>query len=97
LEADLGLLEPEPAGERDQRYPRVTVAEVIAAQPEVILLPDEPFKFDQAAYTEVLTLLRETPAVKSGHVYLIDGSLIAWCGTRIGAAVSELSAYFLTE
>ncbi len=34
LEADLGLGKPEPPGERDTRYPRVTAAEVIAAQPE---------------------------------------------------------------
>ena len=32
-------------GERDTRYPRVTLAEILEADPEVILLPDEPFTF----------------------------------------------------
>ena len=50
LKADLGEAEPlapdDPrvAG-RDTRYPRVTLAEVEAAQPDVILLPSEPFSF----------------------------------------------------
>jgi ABC-type Fe3+-hydroxamate transport system substrate-binding protein len=94
LDADLGTGAPEPAGERDVRYPRVTVSEVLAAQPEVILLPDEPFVFDEAGAQEVMNLLRETPAVQAGRVYRIEGRLITWCGTSIAAALSDLSGYF---
>ena len=30
----------------DRRYPRVAEAEIVAAAPEVVLLPDEPYRFD---------------------------------------------------
>ena len=93
LAADLGLAPAELAGERDVRYPRVTLAEVIAAQPLVILLPDEPFDFKPAAVAEITRLLQDTPAVRAGRVYSIDGSMLAWCGTRIGKALDELPGY----
>ena len=48
LLADLGLAEAKPAGERDTRYPRVDPAGNFRADPEVILLPDEPFGFDES-------------------------------------------------
>lgn len=47
LAADLGEAEPEPADERDTRYPRVLSEEIIEADPEVILLPSEPFVFEE--------------------------------------------------
>ena len=58
LKADLGEAEPlapdDPrvAG-RDTRYPRVTLAEVEAAQPDVILLPSEPFPFLETAHADL--------------------------------------------
>ena len=61
-----------PGPARDTRYPRVSLAEVIAAQPELILLPDEPFAFDESAYNQILALLAETPAVKAQRVRRID-------------------------
>lgn len=90
LEADLGGAEPAPAGKRDTRYPRVTKQEVLDANPELILLPDEPFPFDVALCELVKQELGETPAVKNGDVRLVDGSLITWPGTRLGAALAEL-------
>src|SRR5690606_26072183 len=50
LAADLGESEPYSPDDsrvqgRDTRYPRITLAEVEAAQPDVILLPSEPFHF----------------------------------------------------
>ncbi len=45
LAADLGMGEAEDAQEKDVRYPRVTGSEIQAAEPQVILLPDEPFPF----------------------------------------------------
>ena len=48
LAADLGQ-QPEATGERyterDRRYPRITLEEMAALRPEVILLPDEPYVF----------------------------------------------------
>jgi ABC-type Fe3+-hydroxamate transport system substrate-binding protein len=89
LAADLGEAEP-IASERDTRYPRLSEAEIIAAQPEVILLPDEPYAFSEVDLAEVNQRFAETPAVKNGHVYLIDGAYITWHGTRLAYALNEL-------
>lgn len=95
LAADLGRGDAEEPGARDVRYPRVTLGEVVAAQPEVILLPDEPFVFDDAACQALMDDLRETPAVRAGRVYQVDGRLLAWYGTQIKAALDALPGYFL--
>ena len=94
LEADLGLAEPRAAGERDTRYPRVTREEIVSAEPEVILLPSEPFAFTQADLEEIQWVFPDTPAVRRGGVHLVDGSLLTWHGTRLGLALQELPGYF---
>ena len=72
-----------------RRYPEVTLEAVAAARPEVILLPDEPYRFrrvhakDFEAYTEV-------PAVRDGRIHLVDGKLLSWYGPRIAAALQVL-------
>ena len=93
LEADLGTAEPEDAGERDTRYPRVTIEEVIESKPDVILLPNEPYAFEESHKSQIEEWLADTPAVESGRVHLIDGSLLTWHGTRLAKAVAELPAY----
>jgi ABC-type Fe3+-hydroxamate transport system substrate-binding protein len=90
LEADLGLAEPEQAGERDTRYPRVTLAEILKADPEVILLPDEPFVFDANQRYRLEDLLARTQAVKNGRVFELEGSLLTWHGTRLARALRDL-------
>jgi ABC-type Fe3+-hydroxamate transport system substrate-binding protein len=72
--------------DRPERYPTVTLDEVAAARPAVILLPDEPFRFrrahvaDFAGYTEV-------PAVRDGRIHLVDGKPFSWHGPRIAEAL----------
>jgi iron complex transport system substrate-binding protein len=94
LSADLGL-EPEedPAG-RDVRYPRVTFDEIMDACPEVILLPDEPYLYSENDRQKFFELFSETPAASNGHIYLVDGSLLTWPGTRLARSLSELSGIF---
>lgn len=90
LEADLGQGEAEAAGERDTRYPRLSLDEIRSAQPDVILLPSEPFAFDEAARQALCEYLVDTPAVRNGRVHSFDGSLITWHGTRLARALREL-------
>jgi ABC-type Fe3+-hydroxamate transport system substrate-binding protein len=90
IQADLGSTPPEEPGDRDVRYPRVTAAEMIAAQPQVILLPDEPYVFDDNQAAQLQDLLCETPAVQNGKMIRLDGSLITWYGTRLARALVEL-------
>ena len=93
LEADLGTAEPEDAGERDTRYPRVTIDEVIESKPDVILLPNEPYAFEESHKSQIEEWLADTPAVETGRVHLIDGSLLTWHGTRLAKAVADLPTY----
>ncbi|MDX2136723.1 MAG: helical backbone metal receptor [Chloroflexota bacterium] len=95
LAADLGQSpafaadDPRVSG-RDRRYPRVTWDEVEAAQPDVILLPSEPFAFTDAHVPEFTKL--DVPAARNGQIHLVDGSLLTWHGTRIAHALTVLPA-----
>ncbi len=48
LAADLGKTAPRDAAGRDVRYPRVTLDEVAARNPDLVILPDEPHAFTEA-------------------------------------------------
>jgi ABC-type Fe3+-hydroxamate transport system substrate-binding protein len=88
LEADLGLAKPQEATGRDRRYPRVVFEEIAAAKPEVVLLPSEPYAFEETDQREFEELF---PAI---HLNRIDGSLLTWHGTRLGRALRELAGLF---
>ncbi len=94
LAADLGHAPAQDPGERDTRYPRVTLEEVRSAAPEVILLPNEPFLFTADHRQQIQELLAGTPAVRNKRLHLVDGSLITWHGTRLGLALRDLPQYF---
>jgi ABC-type Fe3+-hydroxamate transport system substrate-binding protein len=87
LAADQGRAESVPDAElkgRDTRYPRITLAEIEAAAPEAILLPDEPHCFTEA--DALLFRGQRTPAAVSGRVRLCGGRDLTWHGTQsIGA------------
>ena len=68
------------------------IQEIVAAQPDVILLPNEPFAFDAGHAGRIGELLRETPAARNDCIVNIDGSLITWHGTRLARALRELPA-----
>jgi len=92
LRADLGEEEAKSVEGRDTRYPRVTLDEVVAKQPQAVILPDEPYSFtedDKAIFAEL-----DIPAAKHNHIYVVDGSLISWHGTRIATALQELPPLF---
>ncbi len=96
LQADLGIAPAQPAGERDTRYPRIILEEVLTADPELILLPNEPYAFDSHDRAFLIEQLGETQAVRNQQVYLVDGSLITWHGTRLARALQILPQLFLS-
>jgi len=97
LEADLGLAEAEQTGERDTRYPRVTVEEVKVLSPEVVLLPSEPYSFGEEEREQVVKTLEGTPAVQEGRIFLLDGRLLSWHGTHLAHALTEVPTYLNFE
>jgi len=88
LAADLGEAEPRTAAERDTRYPRVTLAEIEAAQPDIILLPDEPYPFSAQDANAFASL--DCPAAHTGAIFPVDGALLTWHGTRLAYALQDL-------
>ncbi len=90
LEADLGQAPADPAlaAGRDTRYPRITLDEVVFAQPDVVLLPDEPYAFTET-HRELFCQL-DIPAARNNRVILVEGSLLTWHGTRIAYALNTL-------
>lgn len=79
-------------GAGGRRYPRVSLDEVDAARPEVVLLPDEPYAFGPRDAAELAR--RDWPASRSGRIHLIDGTLVSWYGPRIRRAIETLRALF---
>lgn len=65
---------------REARYPEITLDDISAMNPDVILLPDEPFRFRERHRSEVLQW--PVAACLEGRVFLVDGSFFCWYGTR---------------
>ncbi len=65
-------------------YPSVTLDEVCALAPELILLPSEPYPFRERHVREL------TAAVPGADIRLIDGQDLFWWGARTTAARMRL-------
>jgi len=76
-----------------ERYFSTTLEEIAALQPEVVVLPSEPYPFTNKHFVH-LKALAETPAGRSGHFYCIDGMALCWYGPRIADGLTELSRLF---
>ena len=84
LAADLGMRVPRifesRHTSRDVRYPRVTLEELAARDPDLILLPSEPHPFgeaDAAVFAGV-----PSPSGKRRHIVSCDGKDLCWYGSR---------------
>lgn len=78
------------ADRHERRYPIVSVEEIVAARPEVILLPDEPYAFGTREVEELSRLA--VPAAEQRRIHPIDGTLISWYGPRIAAAIGVVGS-----
>ncbi|HVO24797.1 MAG TPA: helical backbone metal receptor [Candidatus Margulisiibacteriota bacterium] len=75
--------------ERPQRYCTVTLEEIAATDPQVILLPDEPYVFS-AKDLPALAPLAGTSALRPGRIHFIDGKALSWYGPRTAPALLYL-------
>jgi len=64
-----------------------------AAAPDVILLPDEPYRF-RPAHRSDFAAFPAIPAVAAGRVHFVDGKLLSWYGPRIAEALERLPPLF---
>lgn len=70
------------AGHED-RYPRVSLADLRATSPDLVVLPDEPYRFAPDDGPESFP---DTPCA------LVDGRLLTWYGPSMGEAPGRISA-----
>ena len=77
--------------DRAERYPTITLDELAVRRPEVILLPDEPFRFRRAHLADFAPFA-DVPAVRDGRLHLVDGKPFSWHGPRIGEALRLVPA-----
>ena len=76
---------------RAERYCTVVLSDIAAAQPDVILLPDEPYVFTPKVLPD-LEPLRDTPAWRANRIHFIDGKELSWYGPRSAPAMHHLRA-----
>jgi ABC-type Fe3+-hydroxamate transport system substrate-binding protein len=70
-------------GDHAERYPHVEVAGILARDPEVIVLPDEPYAFTETDGPE---------AFGGRRVALVSGRDLTWYGPSLVAARERLTA-----
>jgi ABC-type hemin transport system substrate-binding protein len=78
---------------KPERYFPVTLEEVAALSPHVVLLPNEPYPFS-SKHVVYLKPLADTPAGRGGHFYCVDGMALCWYGPRITDGLEQLSRLF---
>jgi ABC-type Fe3+-hydroxamate transport system substrate-binding protein len=71
-------------GDESERYPEVTLAEVAARDPDLVLLPDEPYPFGERHVPEV------QEAIPGSRVEVFDGRDLFWWGIRTPKAIVRL-------
>jgi len=71
---------------RHERYPITDLNEVARKDPQVILLPDEPYRFGTKHLAE-LTRHHYISAVRDHRVHLIEGKHLCWYGPRIAGSL----------
>jgi ABC-type Fe3+-hydroxamate transport system substrate-binding protein len=74
-----------------ERYPMVNLTKMAALRPDVVLLPDEPFPFEQR-HLEDFRDLTDLPALRAGRLHLLDGKILSWYGPRIAGSLQTLTA-----
>lgn len=70
------------------RYPEFTADDLVAWQPDRILLSSEPYPFKERHVEE---FRRCCP---NAHTQLVDGELFSWYGSRLLKSVKVLRGYF---
>jgi hypothetical protein len=77
-------------GDRDTRYPRISLDEVVARAPEIVVLPDEPHPFSEADAAVFRAL--PIPAAERGAIVQTSGKDLCWYGARSVEGIERVQA-----
>jgi ABC-type Fe3+-hydroxamate transport system substrate-binding protein len=83
-------------GDAADRYPVITLDEMAVRMPDVIVLPDEPFRF-RRVHLKDFERYRDVPAVRDGRIHLVDGKRFCWHGPRLAEALRSLPPLFARQ
>lgn len=72
------------------RYPRTTLEEALRRQPDVIVLPDEPYPFDAG---DAAALAATLPPALRDRVVLISGRDLHWYGVHMVLGLPALAEH----
>ncbi len=75
---------------KSERYPQISLEEVADLKPEVILLPDEPYRFLPRHVVDFEPFRDAIPARVTGRTHFVDGKMLSWYGPRIGDSLRTL-------
>lgn len=79
-------------GTHAERYPELTDDDIRRADPEVVLLPDEPYPFQQRHVEEFRELFPEVHAVRKSRLIQLNGAYLTWHGYGTLRALREMPA-----
>lgn len=80
-------------GSQQQRYPTITAEELHAADPLLVLLPNEPFPF-QEKHADELSAQSRLPR---DRFTLVDGELLSWHGSRTPRGIDYAESLLRTN
>lgn len=86
LAADLGKSAPQDASGRDVRYPRISLFEVKEREPDLVILPDEPYAFTDGEEQ----MFRD--ALPKSRIVRVSGKDLFWYGAWTIDALDRLAA-----
>jgi len=75
-------------GDAAERYPRTTLEEMIDRQPQVVVLPDEPYEFGEA---DVAELKAQLPPGLRRRIMLVSGRDLHWYGVHMVKGLAALA------
>jgi ABC-type Fe3+-hydroxamate transport system substrate-binding protein len=70
----------------ESRYPEITLEQLKAHNPELVLLSSEPYPFKEKHIEEIRAVL------PNADVRLVDGEMFSWYGSRLRKAVDYLQS-----
>lgn len=70
-----------------KRYPEISVEQLVAVNPQLILLPSEPYPFKEK-HTEELK-----PFFNNTKILLVDGEMFSWYGSRMIYAAEYFTGF----